>query len=162
MPTFEKGIVSKKTKLLEQEHFIKNVFNQILQDAKNLFERFNNSVKKIDFEITTQKNKLQNNLGQLSYALDKIVIGYNNKIQKATNVLLNFQATIDMRGRQLVFLEKALQNNNPKRQLQRGYSITTDKSGKIIRSVKQIKKGDNISITVNDGKIESRVMILKK
>jgi exodeoxyribonuclease VII large subunit len=157
MHTFEKGIVNKKTKLLEQEHFIKNVFNQILQDAKNLFERFNNSVKKIDFEITTQKNKLQNNLGQLSYALDKIVIGYNNKIQKATNVLLNFQATIDMRGRQLVFLEKTLQNNNPKRQLQRGYSITTDKSGKIIRSVKQIKKGDNINVQVNDGSVDATV-----
>jgi exodeoxyribonuclease VII large subunit len=157
MHTFEKGIVNKKTKLLEQEHFIKNVFNQILQDAKNLFERFNNSVKKIDFEITTQKNKLQNNLGQLSYALDKIVIGYNNKIQKATNVLLNFQSTIDMRGRQLVFLEKTLQNNNPKRQLQRGYSITTDKSGKIIRSVKQIKKGDNINVQVNDGSVDATV-----
>jgi len=155
--SFDKSLSAKKVRLVEQEHFIKNIFDTILQDAKSLFDKFNGSVQKIDFEIATQKRTMQNNLKQLSYALDKIVIGYTNTIQEATGVLLNFQARIENDKKQLIFLEKTVDHYNPQKQLKRGYSITTDKYGKVIRSVKQVKKDDKINVIVSDGNIKSKV-----
>jgi exodeoxyribonuclease VII large subunit len=53
--------------------------------------------------------------------------------------------------------ESVIKNNNPLRQLKLGYSISrTD--GKIIRSVKNIKKNQKILTEVSDGSFESEVI----
>ncbi len=155
--SFDKVLQNKKSKLKDQEYYIKNIFDTILQRAKDLFIKFNFSVQKLDNEIINKKRNLQNNLKQLSYSLDKIVLNYTQIISRATSTVLNFQNTIEISKKQIVFLEKALENNNPERQLMLGYSITTDKSGKVIRSVKDVKKGDKMNIQVSDGKIDTIV-----
>ena len=37
--------------------------------------------------------------------------------------------------------------------LERGYSIVTDKNGKTLKTIDQVKTGDNISIKLSDGRI---------
>jgi exodeoxyribonuclease VII large subunit len=51
--------------------------------------------------------------------------------------------------------EKIIINNNPERSLALGYSISKI-SGKIIRSIKEIKKGDLIDVQVTDGIINTK------
>jgi len=154
---FDKTLSNEKTKLSEQEYFIKNVFDTILQNVKELFAEFNFSIQKLDNEIINKKRNLQNNLKQLSYSLDKIVSNYTQIIDRATNTILNFQSIIELNKKQIAFAEKSLENYDPKKQLALGYSIATDKNGKVIRSVKQVKKGDDINVQVSNGRIESEV-----
>ena len=157
LSSFDKVLSDKKTQLVEQEHFIKNIFDTILQNAKKLFTKFNFVVQKLDNEIVNKKRNLQNNLKQLSYSLDKIVSNYGQIIDNATNTLLNFQNVIGLNIKQINFLEKSLENHDPKKQLALGYSIATNSNGEVVRSVKQVKKDDKINVQVGDGKISSIV-----
>jgi len=45
----------------------------------------------------------------------------------------------------------------PDATLRRGYSVTTDASGNLVRSVTQVKRGDKIRTRVTDGTLESSV-----
>ena len=40
--------------------------------------------------------------------------------------------------------------------LDRGYSIVKDKDGKVIRSVKDVKMGDSLTIKLNDGTLKAK------
>ncbi len=156
--SFEKVLQEQKAILKDNEYKLKDIFDSIIQSTKELFTRFNFVVQKIDNEIENKKRKLQNNLKELSFALDKIVYNYSRVLQNAINVMMNFQSAIERDKKQIVFLEKAICSNDPRKQLALGYSITTDSNGKIIRSVKQVKKDDKIKVQVSDGKIESKVI----
>lgn len=52
---------------------------------------------------------------------------------------------------------KLLELSNPERQLAQGYSIVRSK-GKVLRSVKETKKGDRLDITLSDGIIKSQII----
>jgi len=41
--------------------------------------------------------------------------------------------------------------------LSRGFSVTKDEKGNVLRSVKQVKKGDLLKVTLTDGEINTRV-----
>jgi exodeoxyribonuclease VII large subunit len=53
--------------------------------------------------------------------------------------------------------EMQLQAVSPQAVLERGYSITTDKDGTVIRKAQQVKKGDIITTRLADGEITSTV-----
>ena len=53
--------------------------------------------------------------------------------------------------------EKILAVLGPDATLRRGYSMTTDVEGNLVRSVTQVKRGDRIRTRVTDGAIESDV-----
>src|SRR5437870_5421820 len=53
--------------------------------------------------------------------------------------------------------EKILGVLGPDATLRRGYSMTTDVEGNLVRSVTQVKRGDSIDTRVTDGAIESNV-----
>jgi exonuclease VII large subunit len=50
-----------------------------------------------------------------------------------------------------------LEQANPERQLRLGYSIVKNKQGNIIRSVRSVTKGDELSTQLEDGIINSVV-----
>lgn len=52
-------------------------------------------------------------------------------------------------------LERHLAAVSPLGVLQRGYSITTNREGNVIRSVQQVKRGDHLLTRITDGTIES-------
>jgi len=47
----------------------------------------------------------------------------------------------------------------PDATLRRGYSMTMDVNGKLVRSVTQVKRGDKIRTRVADGELESDVVV---
>ena len=53
--------------------------------------------------------------------------------------------------------EKILAVLGPDATLRRGYSMTTDANGILVRSVTQVKRGDRLRTRVTDGEIESNV-----
>ncbi len=67
------------------------------------------------------------------------------------------QRRAELAGRALVAAADQLRVVSPEAVLQRGFSITTDKSGNILRSAEQVKKGDLISTRLAEGSIDSTV-----
>lgn len=61
------------------------------------------------------------------------------------------------RRRRFDALHRQLQAISPAGVLERGYSYTLDKAGKLVRSVRDLKHGDLISTVLADGKVNSRV-----
>ena len=57
-------------------------------------------------------------------------------------------------------LEEQLKLLNPRSVLSRGYSISLDKNGKPIKSIKNIQKDDEVITLLGDGKIRSKVVDL--
>ena len=53
--------------------------------------------------------------------------------------------------------EKILAVIGPDATLRRGYSLTMDATGNLVRSVTQVKRGDRIHTRVTDGAIKSNV-----
>jgi exodeoxyribonuclease VII large subunit len=84
---------------------------------------------------------------QYSQRLDEL----QQKIEKS------FLRQINLRTDQLKHNEARLNALNPKNVIQRGYSITYDQKGKVIRTVKDINEGDLLLTEFGDGKTESRV-----
>jgi len=99
------------------------------------------------------KYLLNGKLTTLSYTLKDIGKNLDNSI----NILLNgFRKKLDWLNDYLNKLEKRLRSADPMRQLKLGYSITSIK-GMVVRSVKQVKRGEGLDIQVSDGKIKSKV-----
>ena len=55
-----------------------------------------------------------------------------------------------------------LENASPETIFKRGYSMITDKNGKIIRTADQVQENDEIEITPAKGKIKATVISVKK
>jgi len=55
-------------------------------------------------------------------------------------------------------MEGILRVLGPDATLRRGYSITTDKNGKVVRSIVRVKRGIRLHTRVTDGDIESEVL----
>ena len=56
-----------------------------------------------------------------------------------------------------VELVAKLDTLSPLKTLMRGYSIA-EKEGKIVKSIEELKKDDNIDIRLTDGKVQAKVL----
>lgn len=89
--------------------------------------------------------------------LDNII--QNGKISlenSLKDLIFGFRSLLSRINRQLENSAKIIYSNNPERQLNLGYSIARCR-GKIVRSVKGVKLGDDLDIRVVDGNIISEV-----
>ena len=126
--------------------------------------------------------KLQNINRRLSLSLTKKVEGMKNRYQKVMNsrvmrnphdalnerrlrvdnIIKNFEKNMDITIKdkkiKLVKSVSALETLSPLKTLIRGYSIIEDQNGNVIKSVKQLKSEDEVKITLNDGKINARII----
>ena len=66
-------------------------------------------------------------------------------------------ATLQQKEQQINHLEAILRTLGPDSSLQRGYSITYDADGKVLRSRASVKDGDVVVTRLADGEFSSRV-----
>ena len=64
---------------------------------------------------------------------------------------------IKERRAKLGLLSSKLEGGSPLKKIASGYAYAADSSGKRVKSVKQLKKGDDISLTFADGKADARI-----
>ncbi|MCK5476059.1 MAG: exodeoxyribonuclease VII large subunit [Candidatus Pacebacteria bacterium] len=128
--------------LYESNHNIERASLDLNQKFKNILQRFtdteNNFLKKVE-NISYTISNARNNINNLA---NRIFSDYSKKITESKN--------------KISFLENTISINDPRRQLKLGYSIVSLK-GKIIRSVRELKKGDVVSVKVSDGEIDAEV-----
>jgi exodeoxyribonuclease VII large subunit len=146
---FERVIIYQYQEALEErKHRLELLTGELRQKADFIFKRF---------ELL--KQQLINKLEMIEYILRDIGKKLDGFSQ---SLLLKFEEVLERVNDYLSQAEKRLKMASPLRQLKLGYSIALVK-GKIIKSIKQVKKEEDIELRVSDGQIKSRVIeIVKK
>ena len=93
--------------------------------------------------------------------LDNIIQNVKINLENSwRGLIFGFESLLAKISRQLEHSAKILYLNNPERQLRLGYSIARC-GGKIVRSVKNVKLGEDLDIRVADGNIISEIKDIK-
>jgi exodeoxyribonuclease VII large subunit len=122
-------------KVSEAEH-------SLMAYLSGIFERFEKAKNALHREFEK--------IGQVvSYSSEKI-----NGFSK--NVLTSFSRLLSDIKEIIRNAENQIRLNNPERQLKLGYSLVSQE-GKIIRSIKKVRIGDEVDIKMGDGELKSEV-----
>ena len=104
------------------------------------------------------QQKFQDSLDDMKQAIIEIVEEQKEDVSSLREDLENaIRDKIDYLKQEINNRDKQLEALNPRRVLSRGYSISQDESGKVVTSIKDIKPGQKVITTVNDGTIHSTV-----
>ena len=98
-------------------------------------------------------------LDRLKFSLTNLVHVKEKKYNEIVSsyILKKPYDLIDKKGNRYLQVISKLEALSPLKTLQRGYSITK-KDGKVINSVKDVKKDDKLEINLNDGNIDVKVI----
>jgi len=87
----------------------------------------------------------QNNLRLLS---NRLISAQNNNLSRAYNRFVSYTSKLDAMS--------------PLKVLSRGYSFTTDNTGNVVKSVKQLSVDEHIQVYLNDGVLDATVNDVKE
>lgn len=106
-----------------------------------------------------KKQKLDIIIEKINSIIDNKINNYNQKLEyiKNNHILRNPSLLYKDKIKDLDTLINKLELVSPLQVLKRGYSISTNNKGKVIKSIKGIKKNDIINIDLCDGKIVTSV-----
>jgi exodeoxyribonuclease VII large subunit len=88
----------------------------------------------------------------------EILLRQNRLAEFARRLMASPPQLADRIRRRFERAEKVLTVLGPDATLRRGYSLTMDASGELVRSVAQVQRGDRLRTRVTDGTIESDVI----
>lgn len=105
-----------------------------------------------------EKSQIINKIEQLLHKKHPETLNTQRKAQ--VNQLeelfdLAIQRNLHRKQNILDVLTAKISAHNPENTLKRGFSLLKDKKGKLIRSINQVKIGDNLLISLSDGQLES-------
>ncbi len=134
---------------------VANLLNQSWNEALSLvtlgeekiFSRFSSSLVEKKFFIENSVVRME---GGIKVVKDELK-------QSLENIIRNFGYLLENVKDSLEQSKKTLELLNPTRQLAQGYSIIKNK-GKILKSKKEAKKGDQLDIMLSDGTIQSQII----
>ncbi len=126
--------------------FLEKQERDIFSRYQEIFDNFGTMERRIMVAFEGFKNVLLNTKNSLKDYLDSSLAG--------------FKSLLSVIDQKLAEAGKAVFLNNPERQLKLGYSIARC-GGKIVRSVKSVKLGDDLDIRVVDGNIVSEIKDIK-
>lgn len=150
---------------------IKNNETRLTNSVKRILENNKLRLKKLSesyvlknplslYEIKEQK--LDNIIDKLNTCMNTIIYTNKSKLEIIENSIIfkNPSILYENKQKKTNHLIEKLEILNPLNALKRGYSVTK-KENKCITSIKNINKNDNISIELQDGKINAKVMEVK-
>lgn len=128
-----------------------NEFKRFIEDAKKyigttILRRIENAFQKNDSSRELLKTRLE------MLCSNKFVTIDNKKLSLKMNILNLLKHKISDATSKINLLKAY----SPYDILDRGYSIVKDKDGKVIRSVKDVKMGDSLTIKLNDGTLKAK------
>jgi len=134
-----------------------NLLNESWEQALLLVERYERKILAsygmIFEKFTAIENKFKISLQNFKNNITNAKAGLK---EYSKSFVASFSLLCDRFSQKLQNLEKTIELNSPERNLKLGYSIATF-NGKIIREVKDVKAGDDISLKLADGIVFSEV-----
>ncbi|MEA2092780.1 MAG: exodeoxyribonuclease VII large subunit [Patescibacteria group bacterium] len=137
---YQETLHKRREDLSESTEVVKNFFNFIN-------EKYQRNEEKI-------KRALSIAIHLISFNIEKIK---NNK----EKILNSFKIVLKNKKEKIKTLEQAVLYNDPKKQLKLGYAIIK-KQGKVVKSIKDVEKGDALKTVLCDGEVESEVKKILK
>ena len=124
---------------------------------ENINKRLANSLRKKVENMRIKYDNLKNSraLKNPYDALRQKMIVCDNLYKNIEN---NFSLKVKDRHIKLVGLIGRLENLSPLKTMLRGYSIVENLDGKVIKSVNDLNKDDEVSIRLNDGKRKAKIL----
>lgn len=127
-----------------------NVYSRMYTCANRIVERSRMRVKMLS-ENTVLKNPMVKVEDNRIY-LDSLYKNFENA----------FQGILNEKKQSLALNASKLDALSPLSSLQRGFSVTKDTAGKVVKSVGQISDGDEITVLVSDGSLLADVKKIEK
>ncbi len=161
---------------------IKEKFSAILSKYKEIENKLKISFSKIHNALILNKRDVMiisrsifrdfsTNLDNLQYEIESIDFysKFDTELVKkkrditnySKSILKDFASTLETIKYNINNIEKIIILNNPERQLKLGYSIARH-NGKLIKSVKSVKIGEDMDVQVSDGSIKSKIKNINK
>ena len=109
-------------------------------DIREIRQKFQYSIDTMSEALRSRVTDMQDDLASLSEDLQKAMA---DKLEYLLREVKNRKDQLEML--------------NPKKVLDRGYSISVDSQGRVIKSAKDVKSGEQIKTTISDGTIYSTV-----
>lgn len=132
--------------IYNQKTSVQRSFQMMRDQLQTIFDDFNSAEKAFSQSLTSVKSRI--------YELYRRVKEYPQMLVKSSQRALNGI------NQSLSYVEQILEKENPERQLRLGYSIARS-GGKVIRKVEQVRTGNAIEVTVQDGSFEANVSKIK-
>jgi len=139
-----------------------NAAEIVVPDKHDFVSGLDFSVEHIFNTLSHTITKQRRNIEQYFYTISSIL---EAPLQKCRNLMENFkhsklvlQTTLDKRLEFVLSAERLFKNVDPRRVLQRGYSIVRNQKGAIVRVAKQVYVGDELVIEFGQGSILTEVV----
>lgn len=132
-------------------------------------ERLREGYRRVDYNITMLNNYFRDKLNEISFLIKRFGMAFdkfarqldefneiiNRSINTMKNTLVNLMSTTKLK---VEYYERLLTSFNPKNVLRRGYSITRDSNGKVIKIAKDLQIRSKIDTKVFSGSIKAVVL----
>ncbi len=132
------------------------VYTDFANEINRCSDRLNRA---LDYRLESYSERLNNLKLRLQLLRPENKIKVNQEKLEQLSIRLNnlMNAKIDRLENKLVAVSGRLDGLSPAKKLAAGFGYVTDKAGNRVDSVKMLSVGDNISIRVKDGSIESQI-----
>lgn len=137
IPTVKRALANQTNKL----NFQANRLHRAIRG--NLFAKAS--------QVNALEYQIKSNLNTLFKSENTNLTNLTKRLQSANQGFINKQSI------QLDKFEQSILANDPKRLLEKGYSLTT-KNGKRIDSIKSLNKGETIKTWFKDGTVDSEIL----
>ncbi|UMX47399.1 MAG: exodeoxyribonuclease VII large subunit [Candidatus Nealsonbacteria bacterium DGGOD1a] len=138
-----------------------NLLTQSWQEIFRALDRYENAIiGGYKNELTQARSRLRQYAGILSnfrYILQNITRKINAVMENSVLSIKNRLLSINQ---QISYLRNIIESHNPERQLKLGYSIAKI-NGKILKSARNARPGDDLDIILADGMINSKATNIK-
>ena len=137
-----------------------SIINKISKERKKIDSITSRNIFKNPIMIYQTKEMIFDNLVEkLKYSLTNLVNIKEKELIKIKNSYIFKQPykILDQKSNKYLQIISKLETLSPLLTLKRGYSITKS-NNKVVTSIKNIKKGDTLTITLNDGDIDTKVI----
>jgi exodeoxyribonuclease VII large subunit len=131
--------------LINRRQIVDSAEQRLLQIRKNLFEQYHVRLRHAFLVLSSFRPE------QRIQSCRKELISIEDRMCKA------IAARLDREGNRVAELTKAIRLLGPQQTLERGYSITQDQHGNVIRNRMQVQVGSTIRTRLADGSIKSKV-----
>ncbi|MBR5951755.1 MAG: exodeoxyribonuclease VII large subunit [Pseudobutyrivibrio sp.] len=132
------------------------VYTDFANEINRCSDRLNRA---LDYRLESYSERLNNLKLRLQLLRPENKIKVNQEKLEQLSIRLNnlMNAKIDRLENKLVAVSGRLDGLSPAKKLAAGFGYVTDEAGNRVDSVKALSVGDNISIRVKDGSIESQI-----
>jgi len=161
-PTAAANIINKSwemvlSRIKEQERFIFGGFNEIIFRAKNNLLRLFNDISGRLANFLTKHKGLEFALKNYLLRIEQSILSNKTSLENYQQKIQNgFSAKLKEIIQRLYFIAQAVRARDPRNNLALGYCLAR-KNGKLVKTVDSLRPGDDFSLQIADGIVDSTV-----